>query len=124
MEHNGASFVCRAICLLGSADLPGKSAVQGFVQFNGKSGCSFCEDEGEVIAAGKGHVRCYPFIAGPPKILRQKEMVVQHGKNAQQYGLPVSKLIWIKCFIVATIYISNKKKVILVNVYLMYVYVK
>ena len=55
MSSNGESFVCCSVCLVGTADLPGKYALQGFTQFNGKNGCSFCECESEVVAVGCGH---------------------------------------------------------------------
>ena len=90
VECNGESFTCRAVYLVGTADLPGKSAVQAFTQFNGKSGCSFCEDEGEVVSVGKGHSRCYPFVHGRSKNLRNKDSVFQQGQLAQQKGSPVS----------------------------------
>ena len=90
VECKGESFTCYAVCLVGTADLPGKSAVQAFTQFNGKSGCSFCEDEGEVVSVGKGHSRCYPFIPGRSKNMRNKDSVFQQGQLAQQRGSPVS----------------------------------
>jgi hypothetical protein len=86
---NGESFVCRLVCLLGTADLPGKSALQGFSQFNGKNGCSFCECEGEVVAVGRGHSRTYPYVPGLNN-LRTKETTLQYGQQAQQLGSPVS----------------------------------
>ena len=74
------------MCLVGTADLPGKSAVQAFTQYNGKSGCSFCEDEGKVVPVGKGHSRAYPFTPGRPKNMRTKHRVLQQGQLAQQGG--------------------------------------
>lgn len=90
VDCKGESLVCRAVCLVGTADLPGKSAVQAFTQFNGKSGCSFCEDEGEVVSVGKGHSRAYPFKPGKPKNLRTKDRVFQQGQLAQQRNSPVN----------------------------------
>lgn len=83
-------LVCRAVCLVGTADLTGKSVVQLFTQFNGKSGCSFREDEGKVVAVGKGHSRAYPYIPGPPKKPRTKDCVFRHGFRSQQLGATVS----------------------------------
>lgn len=91
VECNEESFICCAVCLVGTADLPGKSAVQAFTQYNGKSGCSFCEDEGEVVSVGKGHSRAYPFTPGRSKNLRTKDRVFQQGQLAQERGSPVSK---------------------------------
>lgn len=69
--------------------MPGKSAVQSFSQFNGKNGCSFCEEEGEVVPVGKGHSRVYPYKPGPPKQPRTKDSVFQQGLLSQQQGTPV-----------------------------------
>ena len=87
VDCNGRNLICCAICLLGATDLPGKSAVQAFTQFNGKCGCSFCEQKGEVVSVGKGHSRCYPYTAGPPNNLRNSKKVFT---QAQQAGLAVS----------------------------------
>ena len=91
VDCNGRSSICRAICLLGATDLPGKSAVQAFTQFNGKCGCSFCEQEGEVVSVGKGHSRCYPYTVGPPNNLRSSKKVFTQAQQAQHVGLPVSE---------------------------------
>jgi hypothetical protein len=85
----GKEQIFKAICLIGTADLPGKSALQAFTQFNGKHGCSFCELEGEVIAVGSGHSRVYPFKPGPPNDLRTKESTFEYGTEAQESGYPV-----------------------------------
>lgn len=90
---NGERFVCRAVCLIGTADLPGKSALQGFMQFNGKNGCSFCQCEGETVAVGRGHCRTYPYEPGPLSNLRTKESTFQYGQQAQQLGSAVSFII-------------------------------
>ena len=81
--------VIKAICLIETADLPGKSALQAFTQFNGKCGCSFCELEGAVVAVGAGHSRVYPFTSGPPKNLRTKKSTFKYGTEAQELGYPV-----------------------------------
>jgi hypothetical protein len=36
--------------------------VQGLHQFNGAFGCSWCEQEGDIVEKGNGHVRVYPFV--------------------------------------------------------------
>ena len=74
---------------MGTADLPGKYALQGFTQFNGKNGCSFCECESEVVAVGCGHSWTYPYVPGLNNLCT-KETTLQYGQQAQQLGYPVS----------------------------------
>ncbi|KAK3749299.1 hypothetical protein QZH41_020083 [Actinostola sp. cb2023] len=88
VDCNGESFICRAVCLIGTADLPGKCALQGFTQYNGMCGCSFCETEGERVPVMKGNCQVYPYSAGPPKNVRTKNKTVKDGKVAQQKAEP------------------------------------
>lgn len=55
-------FICRAILLCGTADLPARSLLCNLIQYNGADACSNCEQEGKTEASGKGHVRIFPFI--------------------------------------------------------------
>jgi len=90
VDCNGESFICRAVCLIGTADLTGKCALQGFTQYNGMCGCSFCETEGQRVPVMKGNCQVYPYSAGPPKNIRTKNKTVKDGKVAQQKAEPVS----------------------------------
>ena len=82
--------LCHAVCLVGTADLPGECAMQGFTQYNRKCGCSFCEHEGEVVPVLKGHTQVYPYFVGVPPKLRTKQATMTHGKLVQQNASSVS----------------------------------
>ncbi|CAB3985352.1 Hypothetical predicted protein [Paramuricea clavata] len=83
------NITCHAVTLIGTTDLPAKAACQEFTQFNGECGCSFCEDKGVIVSVGKGHSRAYPFIPGPPRMLRTKDKVLKQGTMALQSGTRV-----------------------------------
>ncbi len=111
MNSNGESFVCRAVCLVGTADLPGKCAVQGFTQYNGKCGCSFCEHEGEVVPVLKGHTQVYPYLVGTPPKLRTKQTTVTQGLLAQQNGSPVGRILCLSiCSVKLTLKIKHSEE--------------
>jgi hypothetical protein len=78
---------------VGAADLPGKCALQGFTQYNGKCGCSFCEHEGEVVPVLKGHTQVYPYSVGQSHKLRTKLTTLTQGLSAQQNGTPVRPML-------------------------------
>ena len=61
IEFDGKCIVVRSVLLSGIFDLPAKCIIQEMVQFNGRYGCSFCEDEGiNIKTDGGGNVRVFP----------------------------------------------------------------
>ena len=58
---------CRLMVLSAIADLPAKAKLLNFMQFNGKYGCSVCEQEGKVVPVGRGQTRVYEYINCPPQ---------------------------------------------------------
>lgn len=90
MDWSGERIVCHVVCLHGPADLPGKCTLQGFTQYNGLCGGSFCETKGERIPVQKGNCQVYPYLPGPPTMLRIKDKTAKDGKDAQQLAKPVS----------------------------------
>ena len=42
-------------------DLPAKSKLLNFTQFNGRFGCTVCKHEGKVVRVGNGSTRVYPY---------------------------------------------------------------
>lgn len=61
-------FICRAIMLCGTADLPARSLLCNYIQYNGAYACWKCEQVGRTEASGKGHARIFPFIKDDPKV--------------------------------------------------------
>ena len=71
LEHNGievmvpaqeSPFICKAILLAGTCDLPAKCLVLNCMQFNGECGCSKCLDPGVTFqTSARGHVYVYPY---------------------------------------------------------------
>ena len=59
------TFICKAIVIAGSADLPAKSIICNTMQFNGKYGCSKCPRE-TCKTSEKGHCHVFPFKAENP----------------------------------------------------------
>ena len=66
------NFICRAMLLCGTCDLPAKAMVYNMIQFNGKYGCTYCKQSGEHLwTSTTGGVHVYPYIStnptGPPR---------------------------------------------------------
>lgn len=64
---------CKAVLLCSTLDLPAKAKVLGFHQFNGEYGCASCEQEGRVVAVGKGRARVYEYLNPPAHMRSHKE---------------------------------------------------
>ena len=66
-DHTGQSFICKAVLLTCTCDLPARCLGSNSVQFNGKHSCWFCMQEGESCQSGKGHCHIFPFQEEDPK---------------------------------------------------------
>ena len=79
-------FLCKAMLLCGTADLPARSLLCNHVQYNGAFSCWKCEQEGESATVGRGHARIFPFQKENPKgpertmktVLQQAREAVEH----------------------------------------------
>ena len=86
------TFVCRAMLLCGTCDLPAKAMVYNMTQFNGYYGCSHCLQSGESLKVGQrgGSNHVYPYIqddpAGPKRSSKQLD---QHSHKAVSSQEPV-----------------------------------
>lgn len=74
-------MTCRAMVMCVTVDLPAKSKLMNFTQFNGVFGCSVCKHEGEQVAVGRGTTRVYPHI-NPSAALRNYAASYKDGKKA------------------------------------------
>ena len=54
--------VSKVFTLICTCDSVARCALQNVKQFNGKFGCAWCQQEGERVAKGRGHVQVYPFL--------------------------------------------------------------
>ena len=71
--------VVRGKLLMGVFDLPVKASATNMKQYNGKYGCNYCIDEGELIAK---NTRIYPPDA--PHHKRTASQIEQWAEDAQQ----------------------------------------
>ena len=69
-----------------SVDLPAKAIVLNAKQFNGKYGCSYCEDEGVARAATHLH-RNWPYSSSSSA--RAHGSIIANARDALQNGAPV-----------------------------------
>lgn len=61
VDYNNQKITVKATLLSGVFDLPAKCIIQDTIQFNGRYGCGFCEEEGKSISTDKGgHVMVFP----------------------------------------------------------------
>ncbi|XP_077498938.1 uncharacterized protein LOC144110009 [Amblyomma americanum] len=72
-----------------TTDSVARCELMGMTQFNGKHGCSWCEEPGQVVARGNGHCRVYPAPLSTPK-LRTHESFAQHARKARTKRKKVS----------------------------------
>jgi len=73
--------VCKAMVLCTVCDLPAKSKLLGFSQFNGEHGCTICIHKGEVVPVGRGHTRVYGYQLPKPE-QRVHTQCYEFGKRA------------------------------------------
>ena len=87
----GNNFICRAMPLCGTTDLPAKAMVYNMLQYNGQYGCSHCLQPGKQLCTGpRGSVHIYPYNDSEPN--GPKRTAVQtdtHSREAVVNGKPV-----------------------------------
>ena len=74
------NFLCRALLLCGTCDLPTKAIVYNMTQFNYYFGCAHCLQSGKRLSQGSNStVHVYPFFptnpTGPTCTTEQLEQV-------------------------------------------------
>ena len=83
--RNGEMKQTKVVNLLCSCDSPARALLQGFKQYNGRHGCSFCTHEGQVVKQGNGFSRIYPLeLPVPP--LRTVQQTIRDAAIATQTG--------------------------------------
>lgn len=77
-------FLCRAVLLAGSCDLPASRLVCNSLQFNGEYGCWKCLQQGRTEKVGiRGHTKIFPYIRDNPKgPLQNKQDAIKHSYEA------------------------------------------
>ena len=65
---SGSVINSRVFFMCTACDSVARPIVRNCTQFNGKHGCDWCYHPGEVIAKGRGHVRCYPYTEPEPTL--------------------------------------------------------
>ena len=86
-----SSFICRAMLLCGSCDLPAKAIVYNMKQYNGEYGCSHCLQSGKRLTLDtRGTVHIYPYIQSDPTGPRRTdEQARKYAREAVTMGKPV-----------------------------------
>lgn len=77
-----------------SCDLPARAMVLNMKQFNGRSGCHLCEDEGATSESNR-LFRWWPFSSSP--MLRTRESLISNAVYASTHNEAVS------CNLIATL---------------------
>lgn len=80
-------ITAHARLLLCTVDLPARACVLNMKQFNGKNGCSYCEDEGEPRASNHLH-RNWPYTR--TSISRSHHSIMTNARDAIDENDPVS----------------------------------
>jgi len=77
-------FLCRAVLLAGSCDLPARCLVCNSLQFNGEYGCWKCFQQGRTEKIGiQGHTKIFPYVRDNPKgPLQNKQDTTKHSYEA------------------------------------------
>lgn len=85
------SFICHAMLLCGTCDLPAKAMVYNMTQFNGQYGCSHCLQSGKQLAVGtRGRVHVYPYMqVDPTGPSRTSDQQLQHSQEAVIQNKPI-----------------------------------
>ena len=78
--RSGSPVTTKVKALVGVCDSVARPAIQGFTQFNGQHGCSFCYDAGVYLQQGDGYTRAYPFDCN--SVLRTKDLVIELADQA------------------------------------------
>jgi hypothetical protein len=80
-------FVCRAIILTGTCDLPAKATALNMVGHNGFYAWPYCEQPGRTLSLGRGHVHIYPYVCENPTgpIRTQRSDLTKVSEQAIKY---------------------------------------
>lgn len=86
-----APCVIKVYVIAGTFDLPARASVLNCIQFNGKYGCSFCEQPGMTVRTEKGgSVHSYPYnLNDPTGPARTHEDFIKYAKQAVEQNLMV-----------------------------------
>lgn len=71
-------FLCKAVLLCGTADLPARRLLCNHVQYKGAFSCWKCEHEGESATVRRGHARIFLFQNENPKGQKRAMKNVRH----------------------------------------------
>lgn len=76
-------FICKAVLLACTCDLPARCLVCNSMQYNGEHGCWKCLQPGRTVKTGlHGHSRAFPFNHADPKgPQRTRESTMQYAKK-------------------------------------------
>ena len=85
-----SNFICRAMLLCGTCDLPAKAIVYNMKQYNGEYGCSHCLQSGKRLKLSTGGtVHVYPYIQSDPTgPTRTEEQTGIYAREAVTMGKP------------------------------------
>ena len=87
MNSPVGEITSKARLLMCSVDLPARAFVLNMKQYNGKYGCSQCEDEGQPRSSSH-LVRNWPY--SPSSVPRTHQRVIANAKEALRTREPVS----------------------------------
>lgn len=77
----------KVLAPLAVLDAPARALVLNMNQFNGESGCPYCEDIGAVVRVGAGHARVY--LPNENSVLRTDNNIRSQALEASQMQKPV-----------------------------------
>ena len=87
-KHQAENKCTKIIPLICSSDAPARAMIQNFSQYNGKYGCGFCEQKGDVIKKGKGTCRIYDILKDSQVQLRTYEQNLEDASIATKNDKP------------------------------------
>ena len=70
-------FICRAIVLSGTCDMPAKATALNMINHNGFYACPYCEQPGQTESVGRGNVHVYPYLTRNPDGPKRSHSSVQ-----------------------------------------------
>ncbi|KAK6493239.1 hypothetical protein HHUSO_G2776 [Huso huso] len=84
----GENTITKVITTVAVCDTVARPMLQNMTQFNGKHGCGFCLDSGDVVPKNRGTVRAYPYKTN--SILRNAQATLLNAEGAVQSGKSVN----------------------------------
>ncbi|KAK1166316.1 hypothetical protein AOXY_G12915, partial [Acipenser oxyrinchus oxyrinchus] len=84
----GENTITKVITTVAVCDTVARPMLQNMTQFNGKHGCGFCLDSGDVVPKNRGTVRAYPYKTS--SILRNAQATLLNAEGAVQSGKSVN----------------------------------